>query len=173
LPVKEFGVIVPARKYPRICDVCASQTYVYTPMPIVTVHVVSCFSPIGVDWSRPGPLRWQLCDSERSLTATTYVHCASLLASMPLRLRIWMMTAWLLPPTSTSFGLSAWATAEGSTRAASSVKSAIRVVIPGLYGGFRGSDFAERKPSCHQDQPGEDGDPEPSPCERQRCRVLR
>ena len=63
------GASVPTVKKPRICVEWGSQTKEYRPSVNVTVQVTSCAASIGVDLSTPGPLRWKLCISERSLTA--------------------------------------------------------------------------------------------------------
>src|SRR5204862_3385021 len=148
------------------------QTYVKRPSPIVTVQVVSCSSPMGVDISTPGPFRWKLCSSERSLTAMSYVPGASWVTAFPLASRSEMTNASFVPTTATSFGLSACATADGSTSAASSVTRAIRVVMSGLYGSFRGSDFPEGQAGRDQDHAEQDDEPKPLAGERQRGRVA-
>src|SRR3954464_12814548 len=116
---------------------------------------------MGVDMSTPGPFRWKLCDSERSLTAMSYVPGASWVTAFPLASRSEMTNASFVPTTATSFGLSAWATADGSTRAGGSVTRAIRVVMTGLYGSLGRSDFAKREPGQDQDHPQERDEPEP------------
>src|SRR3954471_20753274 len=126
---------------------------------------------MGVDMSTPGPFRWKLCDSERSLTAMSYVPGASWVTAFPLASRSEMTNASFVPTTATSFGLSAWATADGSTRAVSSVTRAIRVVMTGLYGSLRGSDFAQGQPCDDQHHAQQRRQPEPCAGERQCRRV--
>src|SRR3954452_9675292 len=139
---------------------------------MVTVQVVSCFSPMGVDWSRPGPFRWKLCASERSLTEMSYVTGASCVIAFPFASRREMTNASFVPTTATSFGLSAWGTADGSTSAASSATRAIRVVMSGLYASVRGSDFAQSQPCDDQHHAHQSHQPEPCAGERQRRRVT-
>src|SRR5436190_19500659 len=123
---------------------------------------------MGVDISTPGPFRWRLCSSERSLTAMSYVPGASWVTAFPLASRSEMTNASFVPTTATSFGLSAWATAAGSTRAVSSVTRAIRVVMTGLYGSLGRSDFAKREPRGDQDHAEQGDQPERLAGERQR-----
>src|SRR3954470_13263752 len=80
-----------------------------------------------------------------------------------------MTKASFVPTTATSRGLSAWATAGGRTRAASSVTSAIRVVMPGLYDSFGRSDLSEADTSRDQTHSEQERGPEPQPGERKRC----
>src|SRR3954464_11627654 len=69
---------------------------------------------MGVDCSTPGPFRWKLCASERSLTEMSYVPGASCVIAFPFASRSEITNASFVPPTATSFGLSAWATADGN-----------------------------------------------------------
>src|SRR3954470_11181018 len=139
---------------------------------MVTVQVVSCFSPIGVDRSTPGPFRWKLCASERSLTEMSYVPGASCVIAFPFASRSEITNASFVPTTATSFGLSAWATADGSTSAASSATRAIRVVMTGLYASVRSSDFAEGEACDDQHHAHQSHQPEPCAGEGQRRRVT-
>src|SRR3954453_14046354 len=127
---------------------------------------------MGVDCSTPGPFRWKLCASERSLTEMSYVPGASCVIAFPFASRSEMTNASFVPTTATSFGLSAWATADGSTSAASSATRAIRVVMTGLYASVRGSDFAERQPCDDQDHAQKGPQPQPRAGERQGRRVT-
>src|SRR5207244_1795466 len=113
--------------------------------------VVSCLSPIGVETSTPGPLRWKLCSSERSLTERSYVPGSTCATRLPAASRSEITNASFVPTTATSFGLSARATAEGRASAASRLARAVRVATPGLYGKVRGSDLSERDP-CRDQQ---------------------
>src|SRR5512133_2508590 len=79
-----------------------------------------------------------------------------------------MTNASFVPTTATSFGLSACATADGRTRAASSVTSAIRVAMPGLYGRLGRSDLPEPQADPDQHESEEGDRPQRSPGERQR-----
>src|SRR3954470_10918367 len=127
---------------------------------------------MGVDCSTPGPFRWKLCASERSLTEMSYVPGASCVIAFPFASRSEMTNASFVPTTATSFGLSAWATADGSTSAASSATRAIRVVMTGLYGSLRGSDFAEGQPRQDQDHADQRDEPQAGACEGQRRRLA-
>src|SRR5213080_230379 len=107
---------------------------------------------MGVDLSTPGPFRWKLCASERSLTEMSYVPGASCVIAFPFASRSEITNASFVPTTATSFGLSAWATADGSARAASRPARAIRVVMPGLYDSAHGSDLSQPDPGPEQRQ---------------------
>src|SRR3954454_12344009 len=127
---------------------------------------------MGVDSWTPGPFRWKLCASERSLTEMSYVPGASCVIAFPFASRSEITNASFVPTTATSFGLSACATADGSTSAASSATRAIRVVMTGLYASLRGSDFAQGQPCDDQHHAQQRRQPEPCAGERQRRRVT-
>src|SRR3954451_24418771 len=122
---------------------------------------------MGVDWSTPGPFRWKLCASERSLTEMSYVPGASCVMAFPFATRSEMTNASFVPTTATSFGLSAWATAVGIIIGASSARRASRVDIRGLYTSVRGSDFAEGQACDDQHHAHQSHQPEPCAGERQ------
>src|SRR4051795_10363553 len=126
---------------------------------------------MGVDCSTPGPFRWKLCCSERSLTEMSYVPGASCVTAFPFASRSEMTNASFVPTTATSFGLSARATADGRTSAANSVTRAIRVVMTGLYGSLGRSDFAQSEARGDHQHTQQNGHPEALTREGQRRRV--
>src|SRR3954469_8347953 len=127
---------------------------------------------MGVDSSTPGPFRWKLCASERSLTEMSYVPGASCVIAFPFASRSEITNASFVPTTATSFGLSALGIADGSTSAASSSTKAIRVVMTGLYASLRGSDFAQGQPCDDQHHAQQGHDPKLCAGERQRRRAT-
>jgi len=74
---------------------------------VADVEVVSCFCPISVAMFTPGPRRWKLCASERSLTAMAYVPVSRCVPRLPAASRSEMTKASFVPTTAKSFGLSA------------------------------------------------------------------
>src|SRR5689334_14574832 len=61
-------------KYPYMKSGCSSHTNSYWPPAWkVTVHVGVAWSPMPVDCSTPGPVRWKLCCVVSSITFTVYV----------------------------------------------------------------------------------------------------
>ena len=86
-PVDGGGVAggggVPAMNEPRIDDGWTSQTNAYVPSVSVTRHVTVPVNSTPVASFTPGPWRWKLWKSERSVTSISYVPGSSCVTRSP------------------------------------------------------------------------------------------
>ena len=74
---------LPTVNEPRIVPECGSQTNAVRAVLKVTFHVTLPVHADSVARSTPGPVRWKLCSSDRSLTSISYAPGSSFVTRVP------------------------------------------------------------------------------------------